>query len=60
MDGWDDRYLAQCQVLVYKNVFFERKEERCRTESSEGTAVARGWFGVLVGYCRGRRMVMFD
>jgi hypothetical protein len=21
MDGWDDRYLAQCQALIYKSVF---------------------------------------
>jgi hypothetical protein len=25
----------------------------CRTEYSEGTAVARVWFGVPAGYCRG-------
>jgi hypothetical protein len=30
-------------------VFLERKGERCLTEYSEGTVVARGWFGVLVG-----------
>jgi hypothetical protein len=32
MDGWDDRYLAQCQVLVYKNVFWkERKKGAIRS-----------------------------
>jgi hypothetical protein len=41
-------------------VFLERKGERCRTEYSDGTAVARWWFKVLVGYCRGKEVVMFD
>jgi hypothetical protein len=52
MDGWDDRYLAQCQVLVLQKCF-RKNGERCRTEYSEGTVVARLWFGVLTGYCRG-------
>jgi hypothetical protein len=47
MDGWDGRYLAQCQVLVLQNLFSEENGERCRTEYSEGTAMARGWIGVL-------------
>jgi hypothetical protein len=51
MDGWDDHYLAQCQVLVLQN-FQEEKGERCQTEYLEGTIVARWWFGVLGGYCR--------
>jgi hypothetical protein len=51
MDGLDDRYLAQCQVLVLQKCF--RKDgKRCRTGYSEGTAVAQLWFGVLAGYCR--------
>jgi hypothetical protein len=51
MDGWDDRYLAQCR-FCFKMVFSEKNRERCRTEYSEGTAVARMWFGVLAGYYR--------
>jgi hypothetical protein len=51
MDGWDDHYLAQCQVLVLQKCFW-KNGERCQTECSEGTAVARWWFGVLAGYCR--------
>jgi hypothetical protein len=38
MDGWDDRYLAQCQALVYKSVF-EKKRRKVPD-------------GVLGGYCR--------
>jgi hypothetical protein len=38
MDGWDDRYLAQCQVLVYK--FFLGKKGRKVPDE------------VLGGYCR--------
>jgi hypothetical protein len=52
MDRWDDRYLAQCQVLVLQECFRENGE-RCWTEYSEGTAVVRLWFGVLAGYFRG-------
>jgi hypothetical protein len=52
MDGWDDRYLAQCQVLVLQE-YFRKNGERCWMEYSKGTAVARLWFGVLAGYCRG-------
>jgi hypothetical protein len=32
---------------------FSEKWSVCRTEYLEGTAVARMWFGVLVGYYRG-------
>jgi hypothetical protein len=46
-------------VLFYKDVF-GKSGERCRMEYSEGTAVAWLWFGVLVGYCRGKEVVMFD
>jgi hypothetical protein len=31
---------------------FRENGEGCQTEYSEGTAVARLWFGVLAGYCR--------
>jgi hypothetical protein len=51
MDGCDDRYLAQCQVLVLQKCFL-KNGERCRMKYSEGTAVARLWFEVLAGYCR--------
>jgi hypothetical protein len=43
MDGWDDRYLAQCQALVYKNVFGKKRRKVPD--------------GVLGGYCRGTMMV---
>jgi hypothetical protein len=52
MDGWDDRCLAQCRIWFSKDVF-GGNGEGCRTEYLEGAAVARLWFGVLVGYCRG-------
>jgi hypothetical protein len=52
MDGWDNRYLAQCRFLFYKMIF-EKNGGRVGTYYSEGTAVARERFGVLVGYCRG-------
>jgi hypothetical protein len=32
---------------------FSEKWSLCRTEYLEGIAVARKWFGVLEGYCRG-------
>jgi hypothetical protein len=32
---------------------FRKNAGRCQTEYSKGTAVARVWFGVLVGYYRG-------
>jgi hypothetical protein len=51
MDGWDDRCLAQCRFCSKK--VFSENGERCRTEYSEGTAVARRWYGVLGGYCCG-------
>jgi hypothetical protein len=43
MDGWDDRYLAQCQVLVLQKCF----PERWRKVPD----------GVLGGYCHGMVMV---
>jgi hypothetical protein len=43
MDGWDDRYLAQCQVLVLQECF----SENWRKVPD----------GVLGGYCRGTVMV---
>jgi hypothetical protein len=52
MDGWDDHCLAQCQFWFSKDVF-GGNGEGCRMEYLEGTTVARLWFGVLVGYCRG-------
>jgi hypothetical protein len=39
-------------VLVLK-IGSRKNVEKCRTEYSEGTAVARVGFGVFVGYCRG-------
>jgi hypothetical protein len=48
MDGWDDRYLAQCQFWFHK--VFSEQWRRCRTEYSEGTAMAQVWFGVPAGY----------
>jgi hypothetical protein len=48
-----------CQVLVLQKCFW-KNGERCRAEYSEGTAVAWLWFGVLVGYCQGNEVVMFD
>jgi hypothetical protein len=58
MDGWDDRCLAQCQFCFQK--CFHKNGGRCRTEYSEGTTVARIWFGVLVGYCQRLETVMCD
>jgi hypothetical protein len=46
-------------VLFYK-VIFGKMEGGAGSEYLEGTAVARLWFGVLVGYCRGKKVVMFD
>jgi hypothetical protein len=51
MDGWNDRYLTQCRFCFHKGVF-RKFRERCRTEYSEGTAMAWVRFGVLAGYCR--------
>jgi hypothetical protein len=42
MDGWDDRYLAQCQFLVYKSVFGKKRRKVPD--------------GVLGGYCRGTKV----
>jgi hypothetical protein len=58
MDGCEDHYIAQCQVLFYK--WFSRKIELCRTEYLEGTAVTRVWFRVIGGYYRRLEVVMFD
>jgi hypothetical protein len=51
MDGWDDRYLAQCRFCFQK--CFSEKGDKCQTEYSEGTAVARERFGVPGGYYQG-------
>jgi hypothetical protein len=59
MDGCEDHYIAQCQVLAFINGFLE-KWSLCRMEYLEGTAVARVWFGVLEGYCRRLEVVMSD
>jgi hypothetical protein len=53
MDGWDDRYLAQCRFCFQK--WFSENGGRCRTEYSEGTAMARERFRVPGGYYRGDR-----
>jgi hypothetical protein len=37
MDGWDDRYLAQCQFLFYKNVF--RKMDKSVGRSTDGAVL---------------------
>jgi hypothetical protein len=58
MDGWDDRRLAQCRFCFQK--WISEKWRKCRTEYSEGTDVARAWFGVPGGYCRRRKVVMCD
>jgi hypothetical protein len=44
----------------FTKVFSGKKEKGAGLEYSEGTAMARMWFGVLVGYCRRRTVVMFD
>jgi hypothetical protein len=46
--------------IGFIKVFLERKGERCQTDYSAGTAVARQWFRVLVGYYLGKVVVMFD
>jgi hypothetical protein len=46
--------------VLFSKYVLERKGERYRTKYSKGTAVARGWFGVLGGYYRGKEMVMSD
>jgi hypothetical protein len=51
MDGWEDHYIAQCSFGFKSGS--QKNGERCRTGYSEGTAMARVWFRVLVGYCRG-------
>jgi hypothetical protein len=59
MDGWNGRYLAQCRFWFYKDVFGKNRE-RCRTEYSEGTAVARLRSEYLQGTADGMEMVMCD
>jgi hypothetical protein len=44
----------------FTKVFSGKIENSAGSEYLEGTAVARLWFGVLVGYCRGKNVVMFD
>jgi hypothetical protein len=51
MDGWDDRYLAQCQFWFIKIIL--ENGGVCWTEYLESTAVARGMDGVPGGYYRG-------
>jgi hypothetical protein len=51
MDGWDDRYLAQCRFYFQK--WFSENGGRCRTEYSEGTTMAQERFRVPRGYYRG-------
>jgi hypothetical protein len=41
-------------------VFSGKMENSAASEYLEGTAVAQLWFGVLIGYCRGKKVVMFD
>jgi hypothetical protein len=61
MDGWDDHYLAQCQVLFYiKNVFWKERKKGAGWSTRRVLPWHEGEIGVLVGYCRGKRMVMFD
>jgi hypothetical protein len=45
MDGWDDRYLAQCQVLVFTKCL------------RKGVKVPDG---VLRGYCHGTMVVQSE
>jgi hypothetical protein len=52
MDSWNGRCLAQCQFCFMKMIL-SKNRGRCRTDYSEGTAVACERFGVLEGYCRG-------
>jgi hypothetical protein len=59
MDGWNGRYLAQCRIC-FQRLISGKMEKGASSEYSEGTAVARLWFEVLVGYCRGKKLVMFD
>jgi hypothetical protein len=59
MDGWNGRYLAQCR-FCFQRLISGKMEKGASSEYLEGTAVARLWFGVLVGYCRGKKVVMFD
>jgi hypothetical protein len=47
-------------VLFFFKVDFRKKWRKCWTKYSEGTAMAHAWFGVLVGFCRRREVVMCD
>jgi hypothetical protein len=72
MEGWDDRCLAQCQVLFYYKGFREEMEKGARrstrrvlprhgfgSEYSQGTAKRMGWSCVIdQGLCW--KVVMFD
>jgi hypothetical protein len=44
----------------FTKLFSGKMEKGVGSEYLEGTAVTRLWFGVLVGYCRGKMVVMFD
>jgi hypothetical protein len=44
----------------FTKVFSGKKENGAGSEYSEGTAVALVWFGVLIGYCQRRMVVMLD
>jgi hypothetical protein len=54
MDGWNGRYLAQCR-FCFTRCFSGKMEKGAGSGYLEGTAVARLWFEVLVGYCRGKQ-----
>jgi hypothetical protein len=59
MDGWDDRYLAHCQVLVLQNVFGKMGKGAGR-----GTQRVLPWHGYgseySQGTAEGMEMVMCD
>jgi hypothetical protein len=51
MDGWDNRCFAQCRFCFQKMI--SEKWRKVPDGVLGGTAMARMWFGVLEGYCRG-------
>jgi hypothetical protein len=59
MDGWDDRYLAQCQVLVLQEYFWNMEKGAGRS-----TRRVLPWHGYgseyLQGTAKGMEMVMCD
>jgi hypothetical protein len=59
MDGWDDHYLAQCQVLVLQECFRKYGERAGRS-----TRRVLPWHGYgseyLQGIAEGMEMVMCD